>query len=147
MMMIIVCICTVLYYKYLGLEKEHKQYEEQLMEAKERLEKEENREKKIPDYKAYVQTKQFVEEVARKKFGLVYPDEIIFKVSDGEVIHSTIVEDYDAEYAIEQAKLQEEKRKQEELEAKQGKKPADNSEKKPAVDDEEPEDLPEIPLD
>ena len=27
----------------------------------------------------YVQTKKFAEEIAKDKFGLIYPDEIIFK--------------------------------------------------------------------
>ena len=33
----------------------------------------------ISDYSAYVKTKQYIEEVAREKLGLVYKDEIIFQ--------------------------------------------------------------------
>lgn len=33
----------------------------------------------ISDYSAYVKTKQYIEEVAREKLGLVYEDEIVFK--------------------------------------------------------------------
>ena len=31
------------------------------------------------EYKKYVKTKKFVEEIAKNKFGLLYPDEIIFR--------------------------------------------------------------------
>lgn len=33
----------------------------------------------ISDYEDYVQTKKYVEEIAREKLGLVYKDEIIFQ--------------------------------------------------------------------
>lgn len=33
----------------------------------------------ISDYEAYVQTKKYIEQIAREKLGLVYEDEIIFQ--------------------------------------------------------------------
>lgn len=36
----------------------------------------------IGDYEAYVQTKKYIEEVAREKLGLVYKDEIIFQAEN-----------------------------------------------------------------
>lgn len=33
----------------------------------------------ITDYEAYVQTKKYIEEIAREKLGLVYEGELIFK--------------------------------------------------------------------
>ena len=33
----------------------------------------------INNLKAYVQTKRYIEDMAREKLGLVYPDEIIFR--------------------------------------------------------------------
>ena len=33
----------------------------------------------LNEYKKYIQTKKYVEDVAKDKFGLVYPDEIIFR--------------------------------------------------------------------
>ena len=35
--------------------------------------------KKLEEYKVYVKTKQFAEEVAKEKLGLVNPDEILLK--------------------------------------------------------------------
>ena len=40
---------------------------------------EENRTRELEEYKIYVQTKQYAEEVAKEKLGLVNPDEILLK--------------------------------------------------------------------
>lgn len=63
-----------------------KQAEEKLADRKatkariERLIAEEtDRTVSIADYRAYIQTKSYIEEIAREVLGLVYKDEIIFK--------------------------------------------------------------------
>lgn len=43
------------------------------------ISEEENRSVTIADYRAYVQTKSYIEEIAREVLGLVYKDEIIFR--------------------------------------------------------------------
>lgn len=43
------------------------------------IEAENERTQEIEDQKKYMQTKKFVEEVAREKLGLVYPNETIYK--------------------------------------------------------------------
>ena len=43
------------------------------------MDEEQKRTNELNEYKKYIQTKKFVEEVAKDKFGLVYPDEIIFR--------------------------------------------------------------------
>lgn len=43
------------------------------------IEAEEERTQEIEDLKKYMQTKKYVEEVAREKLGLVYPNETIYK--------------------------------------------------------------------
>lgn len=53
------------------------QQKEQQLEAQ--LRDEEERTKKLEEYKVYVKTKQFAEEVAKEKLGLVNPDEILLK--------------------------------------------------------------------
>ena len=57
--------------------------QEILLNRQEELDKEiadeTERTQQIEDLNAYVQTKKFVEEMAREKFGLVYEDEIIYK--------------------------------------------------------------------
>ena len=41
--------------------------------------KEEQRAQDIEEYKEYTQTREYIEEVAREKLGLVYEGEVIFK--------------------------------------------------------------------
>ncbi len=45
------------------------------------LAKEKKRSEELAEYRIYVQTKQYIEEVAKQKLGLVNPDEILLKPS------------------------------------------------------------------
>ena len=55
---------------------EYQVREEALMQQ---LDQEKNRAQELEEDKVYVQTKQYVEEVAKQKLGLVKPDEILLK--------------------------------------------------------------------
>ena len=63
-----------------------KEREQSYIQREERLEgeieAEENRTNELNEYKVYVKTKQYIEEVAKEKLGLVNPDEIILKESE-----------------------------------------------------------------
>lgn len=43
------------------------------------VEQEKQRSDELEEYRVYVQTKQYIEEVAKQKLGLVKPDEILLK--------------------------------------------------------------------
>ena len=47
-----------------------------------KLEAEEERAQELEEFARYAKTKAYYEEVARKKLGLVYADEIIFKATE-----------------------------------------------------------------
>ena len=79
---VVIVICIVLSYKKLSLQKQQIACERQLATIQKDMEREEQRVDEIKEYRAYVQTKQFAEEVAREKLGLVYPGEVIFDVDD-----------------------------------------------------------------
>ncbi len=74
-------ICISLYGKRVELQKE----KNALLEEKKRLEiliaEEEKRSSQIEEYKAYVQTKSYMEDVARDVLGLVYKNEVIFRAN------------------------------------------------------------------
>lgn len=53
----------------------------ELEQKKQSLEKEQE---KIRDKEEYMKTDEYIEDVAREKFGLVYDNEIIFKPADSE---------------------------------------------------------------
>ncbi|MBP3927591.1 MAG: septum formation initiator family protein [Clostridium sp.] len=55
---------------------EYQAKEESLMRQ---VELEEKRAEELEEYRVYVQTKQYIEEVAKQKLGLVKPDEILLK--------------------------------------------------------------------
>ena len=73
-----ICICSVLYYKTVQLEKEELRYQQELEKAAEKYTKEEERSQQVENHRAFVQTKKFAEEFARENFGMGYPDEIRF---------------------------------------------------------------------
>lgn len=62
-----------------SLEKKNEAYEEQIASLQAQVEEQEKRSDELEEYKKYIQTKKFVEEMAKDKFGLIYPDEIVFK--------------------------------------------------------------------
>jgi cell division protein DivIC len=66
-------------YKQVQLESKKTAYENELETLNKQLLTEEERAEQIEDYQAYVETKKYIEEEARQKLGLVYPDEIIFE--------------------------------------------------------------------
>ncbi len=79
LLIVVALVSVTLVYLRKGEEAE---LAEKLAEKKrlERLvQEEQERAETIEDYKAYVQTKSYIEEVARKVLGLVYKDEIIFR--------------------------------------------------------------------
>ena len=52
---------------------------ERIAELNGEIVKEEQRAQDIEEYKEYTQTREYIEEVAREKLGLVYEGEVIFK--------------------------------------------------------------------
>lgn len=46
------------------------------------VEEESKREEELEEYQVYVQTKQYIEQIAREKLGLVNPDEAIVKPNE-----------------------------------------------------------------
>ena len=58
----------------------------ELQEEKARCEEEyaklNEEQKEIEEYREYVNSDEYVEDIARKKLGLIYPDEIIFEADE-----------------------------------------------------------------
>lgn len=78
---VVVAFCTVIAIRTDGLKEKNNQLEAKEIELQEQLQNEETRSLELEEKRVYVQTKQYVEEMA-KKLGLVYPDEIIFKPAE-----------------------------------------------------------------
>lgn len=68
----------------LGLYRRLRANKEKIAELNEAIAKEEQRTEEIEQYKQYTQSKEYIEEVAREKLGLVYEGEVIFKQGTSE---------------------------------------------------------------
>ena len=75
-------ICGIVIYKRLDLEKEYEKKAEKKEALTQEIENETLTESELKEKKAYMQTKKFVEDVARDVLGLVYDDEVLFEEKD-----------------------------------------------------------------
>jgi cell division protein FtsB len=64
------------------MRRELEENQEKITRLKQEIEEEELRSRSIEEYRAYTETDQFIEQVAREKLGLLYEGETIFRESD-----------------------------------------------------------------
>ncbi len=60
------------------------EYEAREQSLRKTLASEENRAAELEEYRIYVQTKQYIEKVAKEKLGLVNKDEILLKPGENK---------------------------------------------------------------
>ena len=75
-------LCGMISYKKIELDAKSTQYKETVKKYEKELEDLEKQEEEIQSLKDYVQTKAYIEQMAREKLGLVYKGEIIFKATE-----------------------------------------------------------------
>lgn len=75
-----VCVMSV---QIVNLNEKNQQYIAQQKSLEKQKEAELARQQELEEYEAYTKTKEYVEEIAKSKLGLVYKDEIIFKEKPG----------------------------------------------------------------
>lgn len=78
----VLLVCGIVSYNRQELDKANAKSATRIAELKDDIEHEKEQAKDIQEKKAYVQTKKYIEEMAREKLGLVYKDEIIFKAKE-----------------------------------------------------------------
>lgn len=76
---VVLFLCGLVTYQKYELIDTLEQNQKQLDALEERKKGLLKEREEISDYEDYVQTKKYVEEIAREKLGLVYKDEIIFQ--------------------------------------------------------------------
>jgi len=79
---VVLCIFGVVAFGRLNLEKKKKELDFKIKSLETQIDEENDRAVDIKKLEAYVQTKKYVEEIAREKLGMVYEDEIIIKEDD-----------------------------------------------------------------
>ena len=78
---VVISLAVVVNIKVSSLKQKEAIYQQKVERYTEDIEKEQERSQKLENERIYVQTKQYIEQQAREKLGLVDPDEILLKPS------------------------------------------------------------------
>jgi len=79
---VVLCIFGVVAFGKVRLEDKKNDLSVKMSTLEKQIEEENERSEEIKNLEAYVQTKKYIEKIAREKLGLVYKDEIILKEED-----------------------------------------------------------------
>lgn len=79
---VVLILFAIVSYRRIGLAQELDKDKVVLARLDEKYEEQEERELDIANLKKYTQSKEYIEDIARDKLGLVYKDEILFKKKD-----------------------------------------------------------------
>ncbi len=82
--LVVLALFVVFFFKERDLNAKKMELELKKQEKTAALVEEKERTRELENRKAYMQTTKYIEELARKKLGLVYPDEIIFKEENSD---------------------------------------------------------------
>lgn len=82
LMVLTVLIAGGMTVKTNALKEKEAEYEKKEKYLLEEIDKQNQRSEEIEEYREYMQTKQYIEDMARQKLGLVYKDEIIFEADN-----------------------------------------------------------------
>ncbi len=77
--LVVFCLAIAINTKGADLRKSDQEYAAKEEYLQQQVEAEKERSQELEEYKIYVKTKQYAEEVAKEKLGLVNPDEILLK--------------------------------------------------------------------
>ena len=78
----VIAICIFFKFKVKDIKAENDAGDKKIEQLENELAAEKQRTEELETYSKYVNTKQFVEFMARNKLGLVYPNEVIFRPED-----------------------------------------------------------------
>lgn len=77
--LIALMLLGVMSVQILSLYNKNQSYQVKEQDLQAQVDSEKQREAELEEYEKYVKTKKYIEQTAKTKLGLVYPDEIIFK--------------------------------------------------------------------
>lgn len=81
---VVVSLAVVVNIGASSLREKDLEYQAREANLEKTLAEEEARSAQLEEYRVYVQTKQYVEKIAKEKLGLVNKDEILFKAEESE---------------------------------------------------------------
>lgn len=80
--LVVFTLLTVLLFQSHKLEAKNSAYADQIAQLEEQISLEEARAEEIEKLPEYTESDEYIEKLAREKFGLVYEDEIIFRAAE-----------------------------------------------------------------
>lgn len=80
--LVVMCLAVAINIKGADLKQSDLDYKVREENLDAQVKAEEKRTEELKEYKIYVKTKQYAEEVAKEKLGLVNPDEILLKPTE-----------------------------------------------------------------
>lgn len=80
--LVVITLLTVLLFQSHRLEEKNAAYIDQIVQLEDQIAVEEARAEELEKLPEIVESNEYIEKVAREKFGLVYEDEIIFKAAE-----------------------------------------------------------------
>ena len=80
----LILLAVVVLYKAQSLKAQKESLQVQAAELQEQLDSAKEDYKKLEEREKYMQTDEYVEDVARSQLGLIYPDEIVVKPEDAD---------------------------------------------------------------
>lgn len=72
-------LVSIFVVRIVELQSKNAAYEKQLAYLQEEYDEQVDRKSKLEEKEKYMQTKKFVEDYAKEKLGLIYPNEVVFK--------------------------------------------------------------------
>lgn len=79
---IVIMVLAILFYVSREMVEKRDSYEKRETYLLEQIEAQNKRSEEIEEYRKYMQTKQYIADMAKAKLGLVYKDEIIFEADN-----------------------------------------------------------------
>jgi cell division protein DivIC len=79
---VVLILFAIISYRRMGLAQELKADQLELTRLDGQIQEQEDRKLDIEELKKYTESKQYIEDIARQKLGLVYKDEILFEKED-----------------------------------------------------------------
>ncbi|MCI8495831.1 MAG: septum formation initiator family protein [Lachnospiraceae bacterium] len=77
--LIVLIMAGVMSVQIVNLYRKNESYHKKERELQAQVESEEQRKIELEEYEEYINTKEYIEQVAKTKLGLVYENEIVFK--------------------------------------------------------------------
>ena len=77
--MVVLMLASMVAFGSFSLREKNQKYKQQELELKMQLKEEELEADEIKELEAYIETNAYIEDIAKEKLGLIYPNEILFK--------------------------------------------------------------------